>query len=179
MRVFLTILVMQLFVAFDVMGWELQSITLKNKQVFAAFAQEVNNSNVYMSAEQMLVYTKDTKVILSGRAQVKLKNITLMADKIQIFCKGFSGASGGFGFLMYKNLNKFTLENGVMIYLDDKQLVSDYGTYDIVSGIVNLEGNVIFTEKNNTIKALKAIYNMNTQNLQIFFGKIESRGTWS
>lgn len=169
---------MQFFIAFDVMGWESQSAALKNKQGFAALAQEVS-SNVYMSAEQMLVYTKDTKVILSGRAQVKLKNITLMADKIQIFCKGFSSASGGFGFLMYKNLNKFTLENGVIIYLDDKQLVSDYGTYDIVSGIVNLEGNVIFTEKNNTIKALKAIYNMNTQNLQIFFGKIEGRGTWS
>ncbi len=115
-------------------------------------AQETRTAQ--FSANEMIIYEKEGRNVLSGNAQIIREDLTLNAENIETFSTEDENGE--------QTLSKLIANGNVVAKTANQRIESNSLTYDLIADIAYFEGNVKISQGGNLVEGEKVEMNIKT-----------------
>ncbi len=137
--------------------------------LWAQSALELDSSQpIEIAADELEVLQDKNMAIFRGDVEAIQGNITLKAEKMEVFYRqaGQQSPTGGFG-----AVSRIEVENNVMLATPQESAKASRGIYNVDKQVITLVGNVVLTRDKNMLRGGQMVYNLKTQKSLLTSGK--------
>lgn len=127
------------------------------------------NTPIEITADKLSVMQQDQQAIFEGNVTAVQGDMTLNAEEMQVFYKNKNPkeTTPSLSNTEETAITHLKVKGKVKMKTPKESALGDKGEYDVVKGILRLQGNVTLIRDQNMIKGEHLTYNINTGKSQI------------
>lgn len=127
-----------------------------------ASAQEMSDKPIEITSDVLEIFQDKQTAIFSGNVVVTQEEVTLKADKIEVFYQKSENNSESEG-----RVSKIEAQGSVIALYDDNTIMGNKARYDVKTQRINIYDDVTLLRGTNKIKGEGLEYDIKTGNIKI------------